>query len=70
MQDKGHACVRVSRRMCMCVFTVFLQVVCGMCYLHGRKPSPIVHGDLKCSNLLIENDGSSVVIADFGLAAW
>jgi serine/threonine protein kinase len=28
----------------------------------------VLHGDLKTSNLLLEDDGQKVVIADFGLA--
>ena len=39
----------------------------GMAYLHNRPYEPIVHGDLKASNLLIDTDGR-VVISDFGLS--
>jgi serine/threonine protein kinase len=46
------------------------QVASGMTYLHSRTPAPILHGDLKTANLLLENDGLSIVIADFGLAGW
>jgi serine/threonine protein kinase len=38
-----------------------------MNWLHEGQAMPIVHGDLKASNLLLEDDGQ-VVIADFGLA--
>jgi serine/threonine protein kinase len=42
-----------------------------MAYLHSRQPAPgILHGDLKASNLLLDDDGRRVVIADFGLAGW
>jgi serine/threonine protein kinase len=41
-----------------------------MAYLHSRRPSPVLHGDLKTANLLIDNDSSTLVIADFGLAGW
>jgi serine/threonine protein kinase len=47
-----------------------LQVASGMTYLHSRTPAPVLHGDLKTANLLLENDGLSIVIADFGLAGW
>jgi serine/threonine protein kinase, bacterial len=48
-----------------------VQVASGMAYLHSRQPAPgILHGDLKTSNLLLEDDGQRVVIADFGLAGW
>jgi serine/threonine protein kinase len=39
----------------------------GMAYLHNRPFEPIIHGDLKASNLLIDSDGR-VVITDFGLS--
>ncbi len=40
----------------------------GLQRLHSAHPRPIVHGDLKCANVLIEDDGDGAVIADFGLA--
>jgi hypothetical protein len=46
------------------------QVASGMAFLHERKPSPVLHGDLKAANILLENDGRRCVIADFGLAGW
>jgi serine/threonine protein kinase len=46
------------------------QVASGMAYLHSRRPSPVLHGDLKTANLLIDNDASTLVIADFSLAGW
>jgi serine/threonine protein kinase len=36
--------------------------------LHSADP-PIIHGDLKCGNLLFDENGRRVVIADFGLAS-
>jgi serine/threonine protein kinase len=41
-----------------------------MCFLHERRAQPVLHGDLKTSNLLLEGDGQKIVIADFGLACW
>lgn len=43
------------------------QVARGMKFMH-EKPVPILHLDLKCSNLLLDESGDTVVIADFGLA--
>jgi serine/threonine protein kinase len=45
-----------------------LQVASGLQRLHTAQPDPIVHGDVKCANVLIEDDGKGAVIADFGLA--
>ena len=39
----------------------------GVAYLHSRPFEPIIHGDLKSSNLLLNGDGR-VVITDFGLS--
>ncbi len=41
-----------------------------MCFLHDRRPSPVLHGDLKTSNILIEEDGKRVAICDFGLSGF
>ncbi|KIM64460.1 hypothetical protein SCLCIDRAFT_115246, partial [Scleroderma citrinum Foug A] len=37
----------------------------GMCYLHTHPLGPIVHGDLKGSNVLISDEGHAL-ITDFG----
>ncbi|KAF8342142.1 kinase-like domain-containing protein [Cantharellus anzutake] len=38
----------------------------GLLHLHTYSP-PIVHGDLKCANILVNDDGSAC-LADFGLS--
>jgi serine/threonine-protein kinase len=50
------------------VVAVYAQVASGLQRLHTAQPRPIVHGDLKCANVLIEDNGDGAVIADFGLA--
>uniref|UniRef100_A0A4W3HKD2 Mitogen-activated protein kinase kinase kinase n=1 Tax=Callorhinchus milii TaxID=7868 RepID=A0A4W3HKD2_CALMI len=52
-----------------------VQIARGMCYLHGEAIVPIIHRDLKSSNILllekIENDdiaNKTLKITDFGLA--
>ncbi|CAN0907543.1 Probable serine/threonine-protein kinase SIS8 [Linum grandiflorum] len=45
-----------------------LDVTRGMNYLHRRNP-PIVHRDLKSSNLLVDKNWN-VKVGDFGLSKW
>ena len=45
---------------------ILYDVASGLCYLHERKPV-IIHGDLKCGNILI-GEGFHAKISDFGLA--
>ncbi|KZT55369.1 kinase-like protein, partial [Calocera cornea HHB12733] len=51
-------------------FRLLLDMAKGLQYLHTRFASPIIHGDIKGSNVLIDTRGRSVVarITDFGLA--
>ncbi|KAF1318852.1 Serine/threonine protein kinase, partial [Globisporangium splendens] len=46
------------------LWTRFLEAAQGLSYLHSEK---VVHGDLKCNNILIGNDGK-VKICDFGFS--
>ncbi|KAI1294642.1 Mitogen-activated protein kinase kinase kinase 7 [Halotydeus destructor] len=45
-----------------------LQCAKGVNYLHGQKPRPMVHRDLKSPNLLLFNGGTVIKICDFGTA--
>ena len=51
------------------------DVAAGMHYLHTRRP-PVIHGDLRSPNLLLDltidrdRPRFHVKIADFGLARW
>jgi mitogen-activated protein kinase kinase kinase 11 len=40
-----------------------------MRFLHAHKPLPILHGDLKTSNLLVSDDFKHIALSDFGLSA-
>jgi serine/threonine protein kinase len=44
------------------------EVTAGIAWLHANMPTPIVHRDLKTSNVLIMSDGTAK-ISDFGMAA-
>ncbi|XWS61823.1 hypothetical protein CRYUN_Cryun07bG0158300 [Craigia yunnanensis] len=60
---KNNQALDVRRRMRMA-----LDVARGMNYLHHRNP-PIVHRDLKSSNLLVDRNWN-VKVGDFGLSRW
>lgn len=48
-------------------FKLVSDVASGLAYLHSRVP-PVVHGDMKPDNVLIDGAGHAVII-DFGLSA-
>ncbi|CAK7335460.1 unnamed protein product [Dovyalis caffra] len=60
---KNSQALDIRRRLKMA-----LDVARGMNYLHHRNP-PIVHGDLKSSNLLVDKNWT-VKVGDFGLSKW
>ncbi|XP_050295852.1 mitogen-activated protein kinase kinase kinase 7 [Anthonomus grandis grandis] len=45
------------------------QCARGVAYLHGMKPKPLIHRDLKPPNLLLISGGVHLKICDFGTAA-
>ena len=44
-----------------------LQILEALNYLHTRDP-PIIHRDLKCSNIFIDGKTSTILIGDLGLS--
>jgi serine/threonine protein kinase len=54
-------------------YKIILQAAKGLEHLHAHKPLPIVHGDFRASNLLLErpdekDENCCVYVADFGIA--
>ncbi|KAF2928132.1 hypothetical protein DAI22_06g256300 [Oryza sativa Japonica Group] len=47
--------------------TILLDVACALDYLHRHGPEPVVHCDIKSSNVLLDSDMVAHV-GDFGLA--
>ncbi|RLN27335.1 hypothetical protein BBJ28_00017453 [Nothophytophthora sp. Chile5] len=45
------------------LWRLFYQAAQGLCYMHDKK---VVHGDLKCNNILV--DGMTAKICDFGFS--
>ena len=43
------------------------QILNGLSYLHSQKP-PVIHRDLKCTNIFIDRETLSIKIGDFGVA--
>ena len=44
------------------------DIACGMKMLHGQRPCPIIHRDLKAQNVLLWSGKQRAKVADFGLA--
>lgn len=43
------------------------EILEGLVYLHTHDPHPIIHRDLKCSNIFVNGGDGNVVIGDLGL---
>ncbi|XP_073285951.1 protein kinase STUNTED [Primulina huaijiensis] len=50
-------------------FKVAIGVAEALDYLHNREPQPVIHGDIKSSNILLSDDFAPQ-LSDFGLAKW
>ena len=44
---------------------IFMELLQALDYIHQKG---IAHNDIKMENILIQDDGSDLVLADFGLA--
>lgn len=49
------------------VLTLLSPIVAAISYLHRQQP-PIIHCDIKPSNIVVSQDGDKAVLVDFGIA--
>ncbi|KXN87457.1 Protein sevenless [Leucoagaricus sp. SymC.cos] len=49
------------------ILDLITQVAAGLEYLHTMRPNPVVHGDIKASNIMVTDDRHAR-LADFGVA--
>ncbi|KAL5478414.1 hypothetical protein ACEPAI_2598 [Sanghuangporus weigelae] len=64
--DNGDLPTYLRRNPIIDKFDMAKQICSGLAYLHNNEPE-VIHGDLKCANILVDDSGSPR-IADFGLA--
>ncbi|KAF7109868.1 hypothetical protein CFC21_110063 [Triticum aestivum] len=64
LEDGSHGVLNLTQRI-----DIAIDVGSALEYLHHNKPVPIVHCDLKPSNILLDNDMVAHV-GDFGLARF
>nr|XP_051199802.1 LOW QUALITY PROTEIN: receptor kinase-like protein Xa21 [Lolium perenne] len=64
LEDGSHEVLSLIQRI-----DIAIDVASALEYLHNYKPVPIVHCDLKPSNILLDNDKVAHV-GDFGLARF
>uniref|UniRef100_A0A0E0G3L6 Protein kinase domain-containing protein n=1 Tax=Oryza nivara TaxID=4536 RepID=A0A0E0G3L6_ORYNI len=56
-----------AKTPCLDVFDIAIDVVSALDYLHQHRPLPIIHCDLKPSNIFLDSEMVAYV-GDFGLA--
>ncbi|KAG7085642.1 hypothetical protein E1B28_003189 [Marasmius oreades] len=64
--DNGTICQYIKKNSRVDKLKLLIQIASGISYLHHFVP-PVVHGDLKAGNILIDTDGHAI-ITDFGLS--
>ncbi|KAL8241068.1 hypothetical protein R6Q59_014423 [Mikania micrantha] len=69
LHDWLHSSARKSRLDVLTIIQILIDVACALDYLHNHCPTTVVHGDLKPSNILLDDDMVAHV-GDFGLARF
>ncbi|KAJ0729747.1 putative protein kinase RLK-Pelle-LRR-XII-1 family [Helianthus annuus] len=69
LHDWLHSSARKSRLDILTRIRILIDVACALDYLHNHCQPTIVHGDLKPSNILLDDDMVAHV-GDFGLARF
>ncbi|KAL9991985.1 putative protein kinase RLK-Pelle-LRR-XII-1 family [Helianthus debilis subsp. tardiflorus] len=69
LHDWLHSSARKSRLDILTRIRILIDVACALDYLHNHCQPTIVHGDLKPSNILLDDDVVAHV-GDFGLARF
>ncbi|TRM59477.1 kinase-like domain-containing protein [Schizophyllum amplum] len=66
LQENGNVLDHVKRNPSVSKQDLLVSAARGVAYLHSRR-EPIVHGNLKCTNILVNASGQAC-ISDFGMA--
>ncbi len=66
---KGDLMTSMSKFYNSTKINIAKDILRGLIYIHNRKPYPLVHRDIKTSNILL-TESKGAKIADFGLAKF
>ncbi len=66
---KGDLMTSMSKFYNSTKINIAKDILRGLIYMHNRKPYPLVHRDIKTSNILL-TESKGAKIADFGLAKF
>ena len=66
---KGDLMTSMSKFYNSTKINIAKDILRGLIYIHNRKPYPLIHRDIKTSNILL-TESKGAKIADFGLAKF